>query len=82
MCDETLQAAPGIFAVGDICRFPYAFSNDGKITWKTLNVLFLILKKTKTTTGSSIRVEHYGFAQQQGRIAGKNIALLDAKRKQ
>jgi len=34
------------------------------------------------TTGSSIRVEHYGFAQQQGRIAGKNIALLDAKRKQ
>ena len=80
MCDETLQAAPGIFAVGDICRFPYAFSNDGKITFE--NFWFFVFQFFFLTTGSSIRVEHYGFAQQQGRIAGKNIALLDAKRKQ
>jgi NADPH-dependent 2,4-dienoyl-CoA reductase/sulfur reductase-like enzyme len=55
MVDTRMRtAAPGVYVVGDIARFPYhAVGFD------------------------TIRVEHYGTAQQQGHIAGSNIALGD-----
>jgi apoptosis-inducing factor 3 len=50
LCDETMRVAPGVYAAGDLARFPYA------------------------PLQSTIRVEHYGYAQLQGSIAAANIA--------
>jgi len=41
----------GIYAAGDIARFPYHFEED-----------------------LSVRIEHWSVAEQQGRVAAKNIA--------
>jgi NADPH-dependent 2,4-dienoyl-CoA reductase/sulfur reductase-like enzyme/nitrite reductase/ring-hydroxylating ferredoxin subunit len=48
--DEYFQAAEGIYAAGDVARFPY---------WQT---------------GEHVRIEHWRTAEQQGRIAGQNMA--------
>jgi NADPH-dependent 2,4-dienoyl-CoA reductase/sulfur reductase-like enzyme len=50
LCDETMRVAPGVYAAGDLARFPYA------------------------PLRSTIRVEHYGYAQLQGSVAAANIA--------
>jgi len=50
VCDEFLKATDGLYAAGDICRFPAPFLHN-----------------------ELIRVEHWGFAQYQGRIAALNM---------
>jgi NADPH-dependent 2,4-dienoyl-CoA reductase/sulfur reductase-like enzyme/nitrite reductase/ring-hydroxylating ferredoxin subunit len=47
--DKYLKAADGVYAVGDLARYPY---------W---------------ITGELVRVEHYGMAQCQARVAAHNI---------
>jgi len=44
-----LQAADGLFAAGDICRFPFFMTNE------------------------SVRIEHWGMAIYQGKIAALNM---------
>ena len=48
--DRRLKAAEGLYAAGDVARFP---------DWRD---------------GSSIRIEHWRLAEQQGRIAAHNMA--------
>lgn len=48
LVDETMRAAPGLFAAGDVAAFPAA--------------------------GGRVRIEHWRVAQQQARIAARNMA--------
>lgn len=49
--DQFLKATDGVYAAGDVARFPYAHAG-----------------------GESIRVEHWGLAQKQGKVAARNMA--------
>jgi len=48
-CDRFLKAAEGLYAGGDIARYPYHL------------------------TGESVRIEHWGMAENHGRVAALNM---------
>jgi len=48
--DQYLKATDGVYAAGDVARFPYVHAG-----------------------GESIRVEHWGLAQKQGKVAARNM---------
>ncbi|HXG67197.1 MAG TPA: oxidoreductase C-terminal domain-containing protein, partial [Blastocatellia bacterium] len=54
LVDSRLRAADGLYAAGDIARFP------------------------DPRTGGRVRIEHWRTAQQQGRVAARNMAGGDA----
>jgi apoptosis-inducing factor 3 len=54
VCDENLKAADGLWAAGDICRFPWSFLGNEKI-----------------------RIEHWGMAQYQGKVAAQNMVRTE-----